>query len=119
MTLYRDVILSHYKNPQNKGELETFTHQATQSNPTCGDEITMQVFVEEGQVKEVRFSGKGCAISQASCSLLTDYIKGENIESIQALNLPDIVTLLGGEQISPGRIKCATLGLDVLKKALS
>lgn len=119
MTLYRDVILSHYKNPQNKGELANFTHQASKSNVTCGDEITMQILVKNDTVADVRFSGKGCAISQASCSLLTDYVKGEKVEDIKALELADIITLLGGEQISPGRIKCATLGLEVLKKALS
>lgn len=119
MTLYRDVILSHYKNPQNKGVLEHFTHQANKANPTCGDEVEMQILVENEEIRDIKFNGQGCAISQAACSLLTDYLKGENIEDVKALNVEDVCKLLGVEQISPGRIKCATLCLDAVKKALS
>lgn len=119
MTLYRDVILSHYKNPQNKGKLEQFTHHATKANPTCGDEISIQILTENNSIKDVKFDGQGCAISQAACSLLTDYLKGESIEDIQSLDVKDINTMLGVEQMSPGRMKCATLCLDAVKKALS
>ncbi len=118
MSLYRDVILSHYKNPQNRGKLEHFTHQAEKANPTCGDEINMQILVEDDIIKDIRFDGKGCAISLASCSLLTDYLKGESLESVAELKFEDICEMLGTNEMSPGRIKCAILSLDVVKKAL-
>lgn len=119
MNLYRDIIISHYKNPLNKGHLEHFTHEAFKANTTCGDEITMQILLEEGAIKEIKFNGKGCAISQASCSLLTDYLIGQSLTESLKINFDDILEMIGGGPISPARIKCAKLGLDVFKKALS
>ncbi len=96
--MYRDYILDHYKNPRNFGELEGATHTYHDSNPLCGDEMTMQLKIDDGHVDDVHFTGKGCAISQASASIH---------HVLANLGIP----------ISPARIKCALLGLKALKGA--
>ena len=78
--MYRDYILDHYKNPRNFGELEGATHTYHDSNPLCGDEMTMQLRIGDGHVDDVHFTGKGCAISQASASILTEEIKGKTLD---------------------------------------
>jgi len=118
MNLYRDIIISHYKHPKNRGKLEHFTHSAFKANPTCGDEIEMQILLENDQISDIKFHGKGCAISQAACSLMTDYLIGEPVSTAKELTYQDIVEMLGGGPISPARVKCAKLGLDVLSAAL-
>ena len=117
--LYRDEILEHYRQPHNFGTLASpdATHEG--NNPLCGDRITMMLaFGEGGTVREVAFSGRGCAISQASASLLTDQIKGRPISEAEALTNQDVLDLLGIE-ISPARLKCALLSLDTLHHALA
>ena len=114
---YRDFILDHYRNPRNFGHLETATATAEDINPLCGDEIRMELRVNDGGlVDDVRFSGKGCAISQASASMLTEEIKGMKLEDVAKLT-KDVVLANVGIGISPTRMKCATLGLRVLKSA--
>ncbi|HET9030950.1 MAG TPA: SUF system NifU family Fe-S cluster assembly protein [Candidatus Aquilonibacter sp.] len=114
---YRDFILDHYRNPRNFGTLEQATASAEDINPLCGDQIRMDLHVDEsGVVNDVRFSGKGCAISQASASMLTEEIKGMKLEDVARLT-KDIVLDNVGIGISPTRLKCATLGLRVLKSA--
>lgn len=114
---YRDFILDHYRNPRNFGTLEQATASAEDINPLCGDQIRMDLHVDEsGIVNDVRFSGKGCAISQASASMLTEEIKGMKLEDVARLT-KDIVLDNVGIGISPTRLKCATLGLRVLKSA--
>ena len=108
--LYRDYILDHYKNPRNSGELADATHQFHDSNPLCGDEITMYLRVREGVVDDVRFVGRGCAISQASASMLTEQVKGRPLDEIRAIGREQVLENLG-ITISPARIKCALLGL--------
>ena len=114
---YRDFILDHYRHPRNFGTLEGATATAEDLNPLCGDQIRMDLLVDDGgTVKDVRFSGKGCAISQASASMLTEEVKGMKLEDVARLT-KDIVLENVGIGISPTRMKCATLGLRVLKSA--
>ena len=115
--LYRDYILEHYRRPHNFGVLESPTASFEGSNPLCGDRITMQLTVEDGVVTDVGFTGRGCAISQASASLLTDEIKGRPVAEVAAMTPDDVLDLLGIE-ISPARLKCALLSLDTVAHAL-
>ncbi len=115
--LYSEIILDHYRHPHNSGALKNPTVRVTEYNPLCGDAITMDVVVEKkGNVKEIKFFGEGCAISQAAASLLTDTLLGMSIKKIQQMSANDILQLLH-IPISPGRMKCALLPLSVAKKA--
>jgi nitrogen fixation NifU-like protein len=116
--LYRDYILEHYRHPHNFGVLDSPTASYEGSNPLCGDRITMMLGVHDGLVKEVAFTGRGCAISQASASLLTDEIKGKPVSEVEKLTPEDLLDLIGIE-ISPARLKCALLSLDTLSHALT
>ena len=115
--LYRDYILEHYRRPHNFGVLETPTATFEGSNPLCGDRITMQLSVDDGVVREIGFTGRGCAISQASASLLTDEVKGKPVADAAALGATDLLDLLGID-ISPARLKCAMLSFDALQHLL-
>jgi len=117
MNMYTEIILDLYKNPLNKGQLENPTHESERNNPLCGDEIKIQLIVENNKIKEAKFSGQGCAISQASASLLTDKLKNLTTQEAKSLNQQAILDLLH-IPISPGRLKCALLSLDTLKGAL-
>lgn len=115
--LYRDYILDHYRNPRNFGHMDAPDATAEDLNPLCGDRIRMEVRVDaDGRVADVRFSGKGCAISQASASMLTESVKGAKLEDVARLS-KDVVLENVGIGISPTRMKCAMLGLKVLKTA--
>jgi len=111
---YREYILDHYKNPRNFGRLEKpdITHE--EDNPLCGDVVGMDFKVADGVIEDVRFHGRGCAISQASASLLTERLKGMALEDAKKIDKNDVLGELGIE-ISPARIKCALLSLKVLK----
>ncbi len=114
---YKEYILDHYRNPRNFGTIEQPTATAEDLNPLCGDTIRMDLAVgEDGRVADVKFSGKGCAISQASASMLTESIKGMKLEDVARLP-QDAVLENVGIGISPTRMKCAMLGLKVLKSA--
>ena len=115
--LYRDYILEHYRRPHNFGVLDGATISQEGANPLCGDRITLQLRVRDGVIDGVGFTGRGCAISQASASLLTDEIKGKPIESAAGMSADDVLELLGIE-ISPARMKCALLSLETLQGAL-
>ena len=115
--LYRDYILEHYRRPHNFGVLDQPTATFEGSNPLCGDRITMQLHVDDGVVTSVGFTGRGCAISQASASLLTDEIKGRPVGDVAAFAATDLLDLLGIE-ISPARLKCAMLSFDSLQHLL-
>ncbi|MFB6086211.1 MAG: Fe-S cluster assembly sulfur transfer protein SufU [Halodesulfurarchaeum sp.] len=114
--MYRQRILDHYKNPRNYGEIAdpTFSHRG--HNPSCGDELEFDVeLAEDGEtVESVAFRGEGCAISQASASLLSEKLPGMTLEEVQDLERDDVIELLGGE-ISPMRIKCAVLAEKVVQ----
>jgi nitrogen fixation NifU-like protein len=119
--LYRDFILEHYRAPHNFGTLEHADASYEGYNPLCGDRITMMLSIDEADGTEVvtgvAFTGRGCAISQASASLLTDRIKGKPLSEVARLGRVDVLDELGIE-ISPARLKCALLSLDTLQKAL-
>lgn len=126
MDIYRELILDHYKNPHNFGVLEHPDAVITEDNVSCGDKITMAITVNhhgEGfeldaySIERVRFTGVGCAISQASASLLTDFVTGMKLSHVMELKTVDIYTLLG-TILSPSRTKCGTLALEVLQKAV-
>jgi nitrogen fixation NifU-like protein len=114
---YRDYILDHYRNPRNFGTFENADVEAEDLNPLCGDQIRMQLKVDDGVVRDLRFSGKGCAISQASASMLTEAVKGMKLSDVAKLS-KDVVLENVGIGISPTRMKCAMLGLRVLKSAV-
>ncbi|HUZ89506.1 MAG TPA: SUF system NifU family Fe-S cluster assembly protein [Candidatus Acidoferrales bacterium] len=111
---YREYILDHYKNPRNFGHLDHADIAHEEVNPLCGDVIGMEFAVKQGVIEDVRFYGRGCAISQASASLLTERLKGMTLEEARKLGKDDVVEQLGIE-ISAARLKCALLSLKVLK----
>jgi nitrogen fixation NifU-like protein len=116
--LYRDEILEHYRQPHNFGTLANPDAVHEGSNPLCGDRITMMLSIAaDDTISDVAFQGRGCAISQASASLLTDRVRGTSVRQLEALTSQDILDMLGVE-ISPARLKCALLSLDTLQHAL-
>ena len=129
--LYRDITLDHYRQPRNHGTLEKADETSEGYNPLCGDEVTLQLIFENGKVKQAMFQGKGCSISQASSSMLTEVIIGKTIEELKRLisqfkgmmiqnepPTPEMGDLeaLEGVQKFPVRIKCATLVWNVLEE---
>lgn len=115
--LYRDYILEHYRRPHNFGVVEEPSATYEGANPLCGDRITMQLRVKDGVVEQVGFTGRGCAISQASASLLTDEVRGKPVDEVAAFGASDLLDLLGID-ISPARLKCAMLSFDSLQHLL-
>jgi nitrogen fixation protein NifU and related proteins len=115
--LYRDYILEHYRRPHNFGQLDAATATQEGANPLCGDRITLQLRVRGDVIDGVAFTGRGCAISQASASLLTDEIKGKSVDAANAMKAGDVLDLLGID-ISPARMKCALLSLETMQGAL-
>ena len=113
--IYREIILDHYRNPRNKGQLENADVTVHDSNPLCGDEIDMHLKVDGGIIKDVKFEGKGCAISQASASMLTELVMGKDLNVVKYLKKEDILENIGLTNLGPARIKCALLSLKVLK----
>lgn len=112
-----ELILDHFKNPRNYGTLEDADVSYEEGVPSCGDLVRLDVKVEGGKVAAVKFTGKGCAISQASASILTEKVTGMGVREILLLKDGDMLESLG-LTVSPTRFKCALLGLKVLKKAL-
>jgi len=112
--LYREVILDHYQNPRNYGRLESADVSYEEDNHVCGDHIRLDLRLRDGRVADVRFSGHGCAISQASASMLTEAIQGKSLDELKAFSKDDLLDLLG-IPLGPVRIKCALLSLKVLK----
>ena len=117
--MYREVILDHYKHPHNYGTIEEPDAHAEGQNPLCGDEVSISVrFGPDGEtIEDVRFEGRGCAISQASTSMLTDIVKGRKAADVADLQKEELLEEIG-IQLTPIRLKCALLGLGVLKVAL-
>ena len=115
---YRENILDHYKNPRNAGHLEAPTATAEGVNPLCGDELSIELQVDDGVVTDVRYNGRGCAISQAAASMLSDTIKGRRVDELACVGKDDVLEELG-IPLTPIRLKCAMLSVGVLKVALN
>lgn len=133
-TLYQELILQHYRNPRNRGKLDSPSVEISMNNPVCGDEITLQLEVVDGVVSAVRFSGQGCSISQASASMMTQQLEGKSLAEARALAelftrlmhgdaqaagdraLGDLRALAGVAKF-PVRIKCALLAWNALSEA--
>ena len=115
---YRENILEHYKNPRHFGEMPDADIQQEGDNPLCGDVVTLYLKLEDGRLGSITFRGRGCAISQASASILTDLVTGRPIEELRNFPSQELLTELG-IQISPARMKCATLAVNTLRVALN
>jgi len=131
--LYRDVILDHYRRPRNKGQLEQPSVSVDLHNPVCGDEITLQLLVEEGRIRQARFMGRGCSISQASASMMTQQLEGKTLAEAEEMldrfkrmmrgdetagePLGDLYALHGVAKF-PVRVKCALLSWEALERSL-
>ena len=115
--LYREVILDHYKNPRSHGLLETPDAQAEGQNPLCGDEVAVSVRFDGETIADVGFEGRGCAISQAATSMLTEIVVGRTAEDVARMPKDELLEEIG-IPLTPVRLKCAILGLGVLKVAL-
>ncbi|MGP4061395.1 Fe-S cluster assembly sulfur transfer protein SufU [Halobacillus litoralis] len=134
-TLYRQVIMDHYKNPRNRGSIEGDPMTVDMNNPTCGDRIQLQLLIDDGIVKEAKFDGEGCSISLSSASMMTQAIKGKPID--EALKMSDLfsdimqgkdvdednldlgdIEALQGVSKFPARIKCATLAWKAMEKGV-
>ena len=117
--LYRDFILEHYKNPHNQGVLDPHDLHYADSNPTCGDELSMTLRLTDDRagIADVAFEGRGCAISQASASILTDTLRGMSLDAVRAIDPKDVLEELG-VPIGPARLKCALLGYKTLQGAV-
>lgn len=134
-SLYQQLILDHYRNPRNKGELDDKTVEIHMANPVCGDEIRLQLRIEDGTIVEAKHVGHGCSISQATISMMTNLIKGRPLEDAETLAakftammhgdeepardkaMGDLRALQGVSQF-PVRIKCALIGFDALQEAI-
>jgi len=117
MDLYAEEILDHYKHPRHFGHLDHPTLTYHDRNPLCGDEIELELKIEDGRVADVAFSGHGCAISRAAASMMSEEIIGKSLEDLKSWNKDNILDLLGIE-VGPVRIKCALLPLKALKGAV-
>jgi nitrogen fixation NifU-like protein len=135
-SLYQQLILEHYRNPRNKAELEEKTVEVHLANPVCGDEIRLQLRIEDNRVADAKFVGQGCSISQAAVSMMTTLLKGRSLDDADAMakrftemmhgseaaakdkSLGDLRALQGVSKF-PVRIKCALLGFDALQQALA
>lgn len=117
MNLYQEHILDHYHNPRNWGQLDLATHISDVKNPTCGDTLHLELLIEENVVKNIAWTGEGCAISLASASLLSEQVIDKTSEELLSFS-PDRVLELLGLTLSPGRLKCGILSLEALHAAL-
>ena len=115
--MYKENILEHYKNPQNKGMPEFFNLDGKGINPSCGDMLEVFILSEDGTVKEAMFDGNGCAVSVAGASMLMEHLKGKTLEEVKEIKQEKMYELLGIE-ISPAREKCALLSFRAVMQAL-
>ncbi len=116
--IYKEIILDYYKNPRNRGTMESPQAIAKDSNPLCGDVVEMQLKFSEGKVSDIKFNGDGCAISQASASMLTEMVMGKSIDQVRKIDKIALLDNLGSPNLGAVRIKCALLPLKVVKTAL-
>lgn len=117
MTIYQEIILDHYHNPHNYGELDEPQVDISVSNSSCGDKIRLTLKIEKDIVTDIAFSATGCAISMASASLLTDYVKHKSVDEVKKIQKEKLLELIGIE-LSPSRLRCALLPLEAVSKAV-
>jgi nitrogen fixation NifU-like protein len=113
--IYREIILDHYRNPRNKGKLPEADISTHDSNPLCGDEIDIHMKIQGDRIMDIKFEGRGCAISQASASMLTEMVINKPLASVKDIAKTDILENIGLTNLGPARIKCALLALKVMK----
>ena len=116
-SIYREIILDHYQNPRNRGTLEPADYTYEDTNPLCGDEVRIDIRVSDDQISDVKFSGRGCAVSQASASILTEMVEGKTLDEVKTISRDDLLDEIG-IPVSPARMSCAMLGLKVLKAGI-
>ena len=113
-SIYREIILEHSKHPRNRGTLDPADFSYEDVNPMCGDEVRIDVRVRDDHISEIRFSGRGCAVSQASASILTEMAEGKTLAEVKGIGKDELLDEIG-IPVSPARMNCALLGLKVLK----
>ena len=114
MSMFTEVIMDYYRNPRNRGQIADARISAEDTNPLCGDVIKITANADNGTISAIKFDGKGCAISQAAASMLTEHMQGRSVEHVKNINKEDMLKMLN-IPISPVRLKCALLALKVLK----
>ncbi|WP_393971685.1 iron-sulfur cluster assembly scaffold protein [Oxyplasma meridianum] len=112
-----EFIMEHYRHPHNSGVIENPTEEITEYNPVCGDAVKVSLLIKEHRVKEIKFVGRGCSISQASASILTDEVMGKSLEDLKKLTEKEHLDLIG-IRLGPSREKCALISFNALKKIL-
>ena len=117
-SLYQEEILDHFHNPRNNGALSDATHAADANNPTCGDTMHIDLIVKSENIADIKFSGEGCAISQAAASLLTEQVNDKPVSFLKSFDKTAMLELLGLE-LSPVRLKCGLLALECAQKAIN
>jgi nitrogen fixation NifU-like protein len=117
LDMYAEEIVSHYEHPHNAGVMADASASFHNYNASCGDDVTMYLKIEKRKVVEAKFKGVGCAISMASASMLTDFVKGKSLKEIEGMNVRTIIGIIGIDP-GPARLKCATLALRTLKEAV-
>lgn len=116
-SIYREIILEHAQHPRNRGMLEPADYTYEDVNDLCGDEVRIDVRMNDGHVAEIKFSGRGCVVSQASASILTEMVEGKSLDEVKGITKDDLLEEIG-IPVSPARMKCALLGLKVLKAGI-
>lgn len=116
--MYNQTILEHAKYPQNMRPMENPTIKQSGANPLCGDSLELYLKLDQGIVRDVSFTGQGCAVSKAAASILTEALPGKSKDQIERMTTDDMLALLGGAKLTPARIKCAILALETAKVAL-
>lgn len=117
MNIYKEIILEHWRNPHNFGKVNSPDFKLSNKNTFCGDEIEVSGKLKGSAISQIKFKGNGCVISQVAASLLTDFVRGKNLQEITNISSQDVVRMLGVE-LSPTRMKCAELSLIVIKNAV-
>lgn len=115
--LFQEALLDHYKNPRNNGTLESPDFSCGEANPSCGDSILMQGHIEDDTLTDIRFTGQGCVLNQATASMLTEEVIGKSLDEILALNTAYIENLVGSK-LGPNRLRCALLPLQALQNGI-
>lgn len=116
-TIYKEILLDHYKNPRNKGTISNPHFSSRKHIPSCGDSISLAGIFQDEKIQEIRFEGSGCVISQATASLLSQAMQGKTVHEVLAFSAEDVLKLIG-MQLGPLRIQCALLSLQALQEAI-